>query len=169
MIEELNDKWRLAAERGDNAACYSIEQEIDALKRQGKREAVQREAERKAADISKAISAAEATRKEIEAHRIAREEMEKIVVELETAAAAIDDIFKRIEPAWTKCRVSFPRFVEFEDGDQQAAYHEALKGDRYPRFAPLRLPLRLPNAMTQIRHNVNGGLNHVLQSADARF
>ncbi len=47
-IEELQTRWNDACAQGDHAAAYSIEQEIDALGRQAKREAVQHEADKAA-------------------------------------------------------------------------------------------------------------------------
>lgn len=168
-IEDLKQRWREAAEKGDHAAAYSIEQEIDALERQAKREAVQHEAERKAAMLSRAVEAARATLKTIDAHMAARAEMEEVVAELERHAAAVVDTFKRLDPTWTKCRASFPRWEEFHDEAAQAAYDEALGANRYPRFDPLRLRLRLPLAMSIIQERANGGLDYILQAADARY
>lgn len=168
-IAELRSAWESHAARGDHAAAYSIEQEIDALERQAKREAVQHEAERKDAKLAQAVEAAKVTLKTIEAHKVARAELEEVVTELERHAAAIVDTFKRLDPAWTKCSVSFPRWDQFKDEATQAAYDEALGPNKYPSFNALRLRLRLPLAMSVIRERVNSGLNHILQAADARF
>lgn len=168
-IEDLKQRWSEAAANGDHATAYSLEQEIDAMERQARREAVQQDAERKAAKLAQAAEAAKVTLKAIEAHKVARVELEEVVAELERHAAAIVDTFKRLDPAWTKCSASFPRWEQFKDAAMQAAYDEALAGNRYPRFDALRLRLRLPLAMSVIRERVNSGLNHILQAADARF
>lgn len=168
-IEELETRWQDACARGDHAAAYAIEQEIDALKRQGKREVVQQQAEAAESRRRSAVDAAKATLKQIEQHKIERTELERLVVELESAAAAVDTAMARLRPAWTRCRNSYPIQDKFTDPAQQGAYDEALGNNRYPSFEPLRIGLRLPAVLSILRDRANRGLGDILSVPDARF
>ena len=169
QIAELRKLWNELAAQGKHAEAVGVENEIAALERSSARYEIQQKAERTERKRQQAVDAANSTLEQIEKHKAARVEMEVVVAELERHAAAIVDTFKRLDPAWTKCSASFPRWEQFKDAAMQAAYDEALAGNRYPRFDALRLRLRLPLAMSVIRERVNGGLNHILQAADARF
>ena len=169
QIADLRLLWNDLAAKGKHAEAVGVENEIAALERSSARYEIQQKAERTERKRQQAVDAANSTLEQIEKHKAARVEMEVVVAELERHAAAIVDTFKRLDPAWTKCSASFPRWEQFKDAAMQAAYDEALAGNRYPRFDALRLRLRLPLAMSVIRERVNGGLNHILQAADARF
>lgn len=169
QIADLRLLWNDLAAKGKHAEAVGVENEIAGLERAVARYEIQAKAQGTERKRQQAVDAANSTLEQIEKHKAARVEMEVVVAELERHAAAIVDTFKRLDPAWTKCSASFPRWEQFKDAAMQAAYDEALAGNRYPRFDALRLRLRLPLAMSVIRERVNGGLNHILQAADARF
>lgn len=167
-IAELRSTWESHAARGDHAAAYSLEQEIDALERQAKREAVQQQAEAAESRRIVAVNAAKADIEKIERHRVARAELEKVVAELETATAAVGAAMARLPLAWTPCRISYPTGETFSDPAQQEAYNEALGDYRYEKFEPLRLGLRLP-AVQDILADRARGCWDIISTADSRF
>lgn len=168
-IAELRSAWESHAARGDHAAAYSIEQEIDALERQAKREAVQQQAEAAESRSRRAVAAAKATLEQIEQHRGERAELERLVVELEAAATAVDEAMRRLRAAWPRCRTSYPAQEQFNDPIQQGTYDQALGADRYPTFEPLRLGLRLPVVLDNLRAHCHQGLYDIIGVTDARF
>ena len=168
-IEELQTRWQEACARGDHAAAYSIEQEIDALGRQAKREAVQHETERKAAKIAEAAEDATATLRAIENHKGVRAEFETLVCELEQATQAVDAALARVKSEWPRLVHSFPRWNEYREAEMQQAYDAALGSNKYPAFPPLQLRLRLPKVLDVLRERGSRGLTDLLNAADARF
>ena len=168
-IDELQTRWQEACARGDHAAAYSIEQEIDALGRQAKREAVQQEADKAAKKRHEAIEDAAATLRAIENHRAVRTDFETFVCELEQATQAVDTALARVKSEWPRLVHSYPRWEQYREPEMQDAYDEALAGNRYPRFDPLQLRLRLPKVLDVLRERGSRGLTDLLNAADARF
>ena len=168
-IEELQTRWQDACARGDHAAAYSIEQELDALGRQAKREAVQHEADKAAKKHQEAVEDAAATLRAIENHKAVRCEFEALVAELEQATKAVDAALARVKSEWPRLVHSYPRWEQYRDPAQQTAYDEALAADKYPSFNPLQLRLRLPQVLDVLRERGARGLTDLLNAADARF
>lgn len=168
-IEELQTRWQEACARGDHAAAYSIEQEIDALGRQAKREAVQHETERKAAKIAEAVEDATATLRAIENHKAVRLEFETLLCELERATQVVDGLLTRVQSEWPRLVHSYPRWEQYREPAQQTAYDEALGSNKYPAFDPLKLRLRLPHVLGVLRERGSRGLGDLLNAADSRF
>lgn len=168
-IEELQTRWQDACARGDHAAAYSIEQELDALERQAKREAVQHEADKAAKKHQEAVEDAAATLRAIENHRAVRAEFEGMVAELEQATKAVDAALARVKSEWPRLVHSYPRWEQYRDPAQQTAYDEALGTGKYPSFNPLQLRLRLPQVLDILSSRGNRGLNDILSVADTRF
>lgn len=169
MIEELKQRWQEACARGDHATAYSLEQEIDALERQSRREAVQHEADKAAKKHQEAVEDAAATLRAIENHKAVRCEFEALVAELEQAAKAVDAALARVKSEWPRLVHSYPRWEQYRDPAQQTAYDEALGADKYPSFNPLQLRLRLPQVLDVLRERGARGLTDLLNAADARF
>ena len=168
-IEELQTRWKEACARGDHAAAYSIEQEIDALGRQAKREAVQQEANKATKKRQEAVEDAAATLRAIENHRAVRADFETLVCELEQATQAVDAALARVKSEWPRLVHSYPRWEQYREPEIQDAYNDALGSNKHPAFTPLRLRLRLPQVQDALRERANRGLNDLLTAADARF
>lgn len=168
-IEELQTRWEEACARGDHAAAYSIEQEIDALGRQAKREAVQFEADKAAKQRQETIEDAAATLRAIENHRAVRADFEALIAELEQATKAVDAALARVQSEWPRLIHSYPRLEQYSEPAQQEAYDNALGVDKHPRFDPLKLQLRLPLVLGVLRERGRRGLAELMNAADARF
>lgn len=168
-IIELQTRWQEAAAKGDHAAAYSIEQGIDALERQGKREAVQHEANKAAKKCQEAVESAAATLRAIESHKAVRTEFETLMRDLEQATQAVDAALARVTAEWPRLVHSYPRWEQYPEPEMQDAYNDALGSNKYPVFAPLRLRLRLPQVQAALRERANRGLNDLLNAADHRF
>lgn len=169
QIADLRLLWNDLAAKGKHAEAVGVENEIAALERSSARYEIQRQAERTENARLRSVEAAESTLGQIEKHKAARVELESVVAEVEAAAKAVDAAMARLQPAFMKCLASWPSWEKFKDSAQQEAYDEALGGDRYPHFDPLRLRLRLPLILDILRSRGNRGLNDILQSADHRF
>lgn len=169
QISRLRDKWTELAGKGEHAEAVGVENEIEALERASARHEVQAEAERNEAARARAVAAAAAKVGQIETHRAARAELELVVADIEAAAKALDAAMARVTPAWNHCVATYPRSETFRDSAQQAAYDEALGGNRYPNFEPLRLAVRLPLVLDTLRGHTVGGPGHILAAADTRF
>ena len=169
QIADLRKLWNELAAQGKHAEAVGVENEIAALERSSARYEIQQKAERTENARLRAVEAAESTLGQIERHKAARVELESVVAEVEAAAKAVDAAMARLQPAWTRCVATWPSWPDFKDPAQQEACSEALGGDRYPRFDPLRLRLRLPLVLDILRLRGNRGLNDILSAADARF
>lgn len=168
-VEELKARWEEAAAKGDHATCYSIKQEIEALEHQAAVDAVQRKAKAEAARIAEAVEDAAATLRAIENHKAVRCEFEALVADLEQAAHAVDAALGRVQSEWPRLVHSYPRWEQYREPAQQIAYDEALGTDKYPRFDPLKLRLRLPHVLGVLRERGSRGLTDLLNAADHRF
>ena len=168
-IDELQTRWQEACEQGDHAAAYSIEQEIDALGRQAKREAVQHEADKAAKKRQEAVEGAAATLRAIENHKGVRADFETLVCELEQATHAVDAALARVKSEWPRLVHSYPRWEQYREPEIQDAYNDALGSNKYPAFPPLQLRLRLPKVLDVLRERGSRGLTDLLNAADARF
>lgn len=169
QISRLRDKWTELAGKGEHAEAVGVENEIEALQRASLRHEVQAEAERNEAARLRAVGAANATLEDIQKHKAARAELELVVADIEAAAKALDAAMARVTPAWNRCVATYPRSETFKDSAQQAAYDEALGGNRYPNFEPLRLAVRLPVVLDTLRGHTVGGPAFTLAAADTRF
>lgn len=169
QIAALKSKWQSLAATGSHAEAVGVENEIEALSRAEARAAVQHQAQQAEAARARAVDAATATLAEIETHRAARGELEGVVADIEAAAKALEAAMARVTPAWNRCVATYPRHETFKDPAQQAAYDEALDGNRYPNFKPLRLAVRLPAVLDVLRGYTVGGPAHTLALADTRF
>ena len=168
-IAELRALWHDLAAKGKHAEAVGVENEIAGLERAAARYEIQAKAEGAERKHRQAVSAAESTLNQIEAHKVARAELEAVVVEVEAAAKAVDAAMERLRPAFTKCVASWPSWQKFKDAEQQQAYDAELGADKYPRFDALRLRLRLPVVLAILSHRGNRGLAEILNTADARF
>ena len=168
-IEELQTRWQDACALGDHAAAYSIEQELDALGRQAKREAVQHEADKAAKKRQEAVEDAAATLRAIENHKAVRCEFEALVADLEQAAHAVDAALGRVQSEWPRLVHSYPHWAQYPNEAMQAAYDETLGAEKYPRFDSLKLRLRLPHVLGVLRERGSRGLTDLLNAADHRF
>ena len=169
QIADLRVLWNDLAAKGKHAEAVGVENEIAALERSSARYEIQATAERTERKRQQAVDAANSTLEQIEAHKAARVELESVVADIEAAAKAVDTAMARLQPAWTRCVATWPSWPDFKDPAQQEACNEALGGDRYPRFDPLRLRLRLPLILDILRSRGNRGLNDILSAADARY
>jgi hypothetical protein len=118
---------------------------------------------------NRAVDAAKLTLKAIEAHKIARANMEAAVVTVEEAAKSLDAAMDRLPPAFIKCLKTWPTWEKFKDSAQQEDYEERLGPNRHPSFAPLHLRLRLPVVLAILAHRSKRGLPDILAAADSRF
>lgn len=168
-IEELKARWEEAAAKGDHATCYSIKQEIEALEHQAAVDAVQRKAKAEAARIGEAVEDAAATLRAIENHKAVRCEFEALVADLEQAAHAVDAALGRVQSEWPRLVHSYPHWAQYPNEAMQAAYDETLGAEKYPRFDPLKLRLRLPHVLGVLRERGSRGLTDLLNAADHRF
>ena len=168
-IEELQTRWTEAAEKGDHATCYNIKREIEALEHQAAVDAVQHEADKAAKKRQEAVEDAAATLRAIENHKAVRCEFEALVADLEQAAHAVDAALGRVQSEWPRLVHSYPRWEQYREPAQQIAYDEALGTDKYPRFDPLKLRLRLPQVLDVLRERGARGLTDLLNAADHRF
>lgn len=167
-IEELQTRWQDACARGDHAAAYSIEQELDALGRQAKREAVQRKAKAEAARIAEAVEDAAATLRAIENHHGIRADYGKLLADLEAATGCVVDLLARARLEFPRVAHSFPRFEDHDDPAMQSAYREAL--GPLPKFEPLRVGFRISECLTRLRMEAARGVGDIAGIADpARF
>ncbi len=169
QIAELRNLWNELAAQGKHAEAVGVENEIAALERSSARYEIQQKAERTENARLRAVEAAESTLEQIEKHKAARVELESVVAEVEAAAKAVDAAMERLRPAFMKSVASWPSWEKFKDPAQQEAYDDALGADKYPRFEPLRLRLRLPVVLAILAHRGNRGLADILNAADARF
>ena len=169
QIADLRLLWNDLAAKGKHAEAVGVDNEITALEKSAARYEVQQKAERTERKRQQAVDAANSTLEQIEAHKAARVELERVVAEVEAAAKAVDAAMAHLQPAWSRCVATWPSWPDFKDPVQQEACSEALGGDRYPRFEPLRLRLRLPLILDILRSRGNRGLNDILSVADARF
>jgi hypothetical protein len=169
QIAGLRARWNDLAAIGNHAEAVAVENEIAALERASARHAVQQQAEAVAAVRARAVDAAKAVLGQIDLHKGARAELEAVVSDIESAVQALDAAMSRLEPAWSRAVGTWPRWETFRNAQQQAAYDEALAGNRHPKFEPLRLALRLPRVIDVLATRANAGLNHILSVADARF
>jgi len=167
-IDALKQQWTEAAAKGDHATAYSLEQEIDALERQARREAVQRQADKAAKKRLEAVEDAAATLGAIDNHKAIRAEFEALVAELEQAAQAVNALLNRVESEAPRLVHSYPRWARYDDAELQEAYNEALGAGKNPAFEPLRLGLRLPAVLAILRERGLRGLT-ACQVADFRF
>jgi hypothetical protein len=161
--------WNDLAAKGKHAEAVGVENEIAALERSAARHKVQHEAEQIERARLSSIADAKSTLDDIERHKAARVELEAVVAELEAAAKAVELAIERLRPAFTKALVSWPTWRKYEASVEQEAYDETLEANKYPRFEPIRLRLRLPLVLDILRHRGNRGLNDILHAADARF
>lgn len=168
-LEALRALWNNLAAEGKHSEAASVENEVAALERASARYEVQLQAEQVGAARARAVAAADAQRGQIEAHRVARAELQLVVADIEAAAKALDAAMARVTPAWNRCVSTYPRHETFRDSAQQAAYEEALGSNRYPNFEPLRLAVRLPLVLDTLRGYTVGGPGHILAAADTRF
>jgi len=169
QIAELRTLWNELAATGKHAEAVGVENEIAALERSAARYAIQQKAEQAENARLRAVDAAEATRAQIEKHRATRAQLELVVSEVEAAAKAVDAAMSRLLPAFQACAHSYPTGRDFDDPLQQEAYDNALGANKYPKFEPLRLALRLPLVLDVLRQRGNRGLNDILSVADYRF
>lgn len=169
QIADLRLLWNDLAAKGKHAEAVGVENEIAGLERAVARYEIQATAERTDRKRQQAVDAANSTLEQIEAHKAARVELERVVAEVEAAAKAVDAAMAHLQPAWSRCVATWPSWPDFKDPVQQEACSAALGGDRYPRFDPLRLRLRLPLVLDILRLRGNRGLNDILSAADARF
>jgi hypothetical protein len=169
QIAELRALWLDLAAQGKHAEAVGVENEIASLERAVARYEIQAKAQGTERKRQQAVDAAESTLGQIERHKVARAELESVVVEVEAAAKAVDAAMERLRPAFTKCLASWPSWEKFKDPAQQEAYDEALGADKYPRFDALGLRLRLPVVLAILTHRGNRGLAEILNAADARF
>jgi hypothetical protein len=169
QIADLRLLWNDLAAKGKHAEAVGVENEIAGLERAVARYEIQATAEGAERKRQQAVDAANSTLGQIERHKAARVELESVVADVEAAAKAVDAAMAHLQPAWTRCVATWPSWEKFKDSAQQEAYDEALGGDRYPRFDPLRLRLRLPLVLDILRLRGNRGLNDILSAADARF
>lgn len=169
QIADLRVLWTDLAAKGKHAEAVGVENEIAALERSSARYEIQRQAERTENARLRAVEAADSTLEQIAKHKAARAELESVVAEVEAAAKAVDAAMARLVPSWNRCVATWPTWDQFKDPAQQEAYDEAMGGDRYPRFDPLRLRLRLPLVLDILRSRGNRGLNDILSVADTRF
>lgn len=169
QIAELRKLWHDLAAKGKHAEAVGVENEIAGLERAVARYEIQAQAEGVERKRQQAVDAAESTLRQVEAHKVARAELETVVANIEAAAKAIDAAMERLQPAFMKCTASWPSWQKFKDPEQQQAYDEELGADKYPRFDALRLRLRLPVVLAILAHRGNRGLGEILQAADARF
>ena len=169
QIAELRKLWNELAAQGKHAEAVGVENEIAALERSSARYEIQATAERTERKRQQAVDAANSTLGQIEAHKAARVELERVVAEVEAAAKAVDAAMERLRPAFMKCVASWPSWDKFKDPAQQEAYDDALGADKYPRFEALALRLRLPVVTAILAHRGNRGVADILQAADARF
>lgn len=169
QISQLRTLWNNLAAQGKHAEAVGVENEIAGLERAVARYEIQAKAEGAERKRQQAVDAANSTLDQIEAHKAARVELETVVAEIEEAAKAVDAAMARLGPAWSKCGASWPSWQQFKDPEQQQAYDAELGRDKYPRFEPLRLRLRLPLILDILRSRGNRGLNDILSAADARF
>lgn len=169
QLPRLRTLWTELAAKGKHVEAASVENEMAALEKALARYEVQHQAGQAEAARARAVEAAKATLAQIETHTAARSELESVVAEIEAAAKAVDAAMSRLDPAWSRCVATYPRSVTFKDPAQQSAYDDAMEGNRYPNFAPLRLRLRLPLVLDIFRGRGNAGLNHILSVADTRF
>lgn len=168
-VEDLKQRWTEAAEKGDHATCYNIKREIEALEHQAAVDAVKHEADKVAKKRQEAVEDAAATLRAIENHKAVRCEFEALVAELEQATKAVDAALARVQSEWPRLVHSYPRWEEYHEPAQQIAYDEALGGDKYPSFNPLKLRLRLPQVLDVLRERGARGLTDLLNAADHRF
>lgn len=168
-IAELRTLWHDLAAKGKHAEAVGVENEIAGLERAIARYEIQAKAEGTERKRQQAVDAAESTLKQIDAHKVARAELETVVADIEAAAKAVDAAMERLQPAFLKCTASWPSWQKFKDPEQQEAYDEELGPDKYPRFDALRLRLRLPVVLAILAHRGNRGLAEILNAADARF
>jgi hypothetical protein len=169
QITTLRAKWQTLAATGSHAEAVGVENEITALERSSVRIGIQHQAEQVEAARARAVEAATATLEQIERHRATRVEVEAVMAEVESLAKAVEAAFARLDCSFVTCLASYPSFTTFKNVAQQEAYNEALSGNRYPQFAPLKLSHRLPIVMALLRARSNGGLNGILGRADNRF
>lgn len=169
QISQLRNLWADLAAQGKHAEAVGVENEIAGLERAVARYEIQAKAEGAERKRQQAVDAANSTLEQIEAHKVARVELERVVAEVEAAAKAVDAAMAHLQPAWSRCVATWPSWPDFKDPVQHEACSEALGGDRYPRFEPLRLRLRLPLVLDILRLRGNRGLNDILSAADARF
>lgn len=169
QIAELRLLWNDLAAKGKHAEAEGVENEIAGLERAVARYEIQATAERTDRKRQQAVDAANSTLEQIDAHKAARVELERVVAEVEAAAKAVDAAMAHLQPAWSRCVATWPTWPTFKDQAQQEACDDALAGNRYPRFEPLRLRLRLPLILDILRSRGNRGLNDILSAADARF
>ena len=166
---ELRKLWNELAAQGKHAEAVGVENEIAALERSSARYEIQATAERTERKRQQAVDAANSTLGQIEAHKAARVELERVVAEVEAAAKAVDAAMERLRPAFMKSVASWPSWEKLKDPAQQEAYDDALGADKYPRFEALALRLRLPVVTAILAHRGNRGVADILQAADARF
>ncbi len=169
QIADLRLLWNDLAAKGKHAEAVGVENEIAGLERAVARYEIQATAERTDRKRQQAVDAANSTLEQIEAHKAARVELERVVAEVEAAAKAVDAAMERLRPAFMKCVASWPSWDKFKDPAQQEAYDDALGADKYPRFEALGLRLRLPVVTAILAHRGNRGVADILQAADARF
>ena len=168
-IEELQTRWTEAAEKGDHATCYNIKREIEALEHQAAVDAVKHEADKAAKKRQEAVEDAAATLRAIENHKAVRCEFEALVADLEQAAHAVDAALGRVQSEWPRLVHSYPHWAQYPNEAMQAAYDETLGAEKYPRFDPLKLRLRLPHVLGVLRERGSRGLTDLLNAADSRF
>lgn len=168
-IAELRTLWQSAAAAGKHGEAVSLKNEIRALEDASERYEIQRHAEAAESRRRRAVDAAKATLEQIEQHRGERAELERLVVEVEAAATAIDETMRRLRAAWPRCRISYPTQEQFADEAMQKSYEEALAGNRFPSFEPLRLGLRLPVVLDSLRAHCHHGLYDIIGVTDPRF
>lgn len=167
-IEELQTRWQDACARGDHAAAYSIEQELDALGRQAKREAVQHEADKATKKRQEAVEDAAATLRAIDNHRGIRADYGTLLADLEAATGRVVDLLARVRVEFPRVAHSFPRFEDHDDPAMQSAYREAL--GPLPKFEPLRVGFRISECLTRLRMEAARGVGDIAGIADpARF
>ena len=70
------------------------------------------------------------------------------------ATADVDAALARVKSEWPRLVHSYPRWEQYREPAQQIAYDEALGTDKYPRFDPLQLRLRLPVTINSLRREV---------------
>jgi len=139
------------------------------LEHQAAVDAVKHEADKAAKKRQEAVEDAAATLRAIENHRAVRADFEALVCELEQAAQIVDAALARVQSEWPRLVHSYPRWAQYREPAQQIAYDEALVGNRFPVFEPLRLRLRLPQVLGILRERGSRGLADLLNVADARF
>lgn len=121
QISQLRTLWNDLAAQGKHAEAVGVENEIAGLERAVARYEIQAKAEGTKRKRQQAAAAAESTLKQIEVHKLARAELEAVVVEIEEAAKAVDAAMARLQPAFTKCVASWPSWQKFKDTEQQQA------------------------------------------------